>query len=271
MRAGFHLSAECLAGADAEAERVPRAPTRSTSMAAAKDASKRPTQAYRTPRSPQRTAVCLTGLWRAGSDLDRCRSHYLSSCVSNPTVFRIHSIQSSDGSRVFQQQWRQLLLCKQRIREHEESEGVRFARVLRTRPDVITYPLSLGSRPVREDVAYTYACFWTRSACLKVQLNDVWMAFGRTAFERLVTHDFAPVTSRERGKLCNFTGAVKDRLSFECWLHVQSARRKVALSWRPIGKHPGWILHRGSTPQKRVSLSRLNCSCTRARARDVRA
>ena len=82
-------------------------------------------------------------------------------------------------------------------------------------------------------------------------------------FERLVTHDFAPVTSRERGKLCNFTGAVKDRLSFECWLHVQSARRKVALSWRPIGKHPGWILHRGSTPQKRVSLSRLNCSCTR--------
>ena len=191
--------------------------------------------------------------------------------MSNPTVFRIHSIQSSDGSRVFQLQWRQLLLCKQRIREHEESEGVRFARVLRTRPDVITYPLSLASRPVREDVAYTYACFWTRSACLKVQLNDVWMAFGRTAFERLVTHDFAPVTSRERGKLCNFTGAVKDRLSFECWLHVQSARRKVALSWRPIGKHPGWILHRGSTPQKRVSLSRLNCSCTRARARDVRA
>ena len=196
MRAGFHLSAECLAGADAEAERVPRALTRSTSMAAAKDASKRPTQAYRTPSSPQRTAVCLTGLWRAGSDLDRCRSHYLSSCVSNPTVFRIHSIQSSDGSRVFQQQWRQLLLCKQRIREHEENEGVRFARVLRTRPDVITYPLSLGSRPVREDVAYTYACFWTRSACLKVQLNDVWMAFGRTALRaachaRLCTGDIS--------------------------------------------------------------------------------
>ena len=101
MRAGFHLSAECLAGADAEAERVPRALTRSTSMAAAKDASKRPTQAYRTPRSPQRTAVCLTGLWRAGSDLDRCRSHYLSSCVSNPTVLRIHSIQRAPTEQGF--------------------------------------------------------------------------------------------------------------------------------------------------------------------------
>ena len=216
--------------------------------------------------APQRTAVCLTGLWRAGSDLDHCRSQYLHSCVPSPTVFRIDSIRGANGSRVSQQQWRQLLLCKRRIREREEREGVRFMRVLRTRPDVITYPLNLAALPHRSDAAFTYACFWGRQACRKVELNDVHMAFSRTTFMRLVTPDFAPVKPREGRKLCNFTGAKKDWLSFECWLHVQSARRQIALRWMRIGAHPGWTLHRVSTHSRRQKLGRLNCACDPTRS-----
>ena len=164
-----------------------------------------------------RTAVCLTGLWRAGSDLDRCREQYLRTCVPNPTLFRIDSIRKPDGSRVSRQQWRQILQCKERINEHERSAGVRFSRVLRTRPDVITYPISLANLPNRPELVFTYGCFWRRKACAKVKLNDVHMSFSRATFEALFTHDEAPVTAREGRERCDFTGAVKDYQSFECW------------------------------------------------------
>lgn len=208
-------------------------------------------------------AVCLTGLWRAGSDLDRCRSQFLGFCVPNATVFRINSILGSNRSKVQKQQWRQIVLCEERIRKHELHFGVRFARVLRTRPDTITYPISVSHRslPNCDNIAWTYRCFWGPSACSKVQLNDVHMIFSRATFGRLATPDFAGVTPREGQSVCNFTGATKDYGSFECWLHVQAFRRNISLAWRSAGDHPSWILHRTSSPEKRQRLSRLNCAC----------
>lgn len=211
-----------------------------------------------------RVAVCLTGQWRAGSDLDGCRQVFLRTCFPEAdflTTFRIDSIR--DASRPFsatQQQLEQVRRCAQQIRSFERNTSApAFDHVLRIRPDTIPYAIPLPR--IRSHDIWTYRPFWTQpGANARVQLNDVFMWFGRKTFDRFFLSDQLSPRPSSPHTACNFTGSRKDRETFECWLHDRA--RGLNVTWRSLRNPSSWVLHRRTSRDRRARLARVRCKCT---------
>ena len=208
------------------------------------------------------TAVCLTGLWRTGTELDRCRNDFLSTCLYGVhPVFRVGSQHNMTNFTSTQHQALQLQQCDNMISRSPFATSI--VRVLRIRPDTITYAIPLWQLPNLLNVVYTYAPFWKGALeNEKVKLNDVFMLFHRATFRRLVQGDPWPVVGqREARQICNFTQRVPYEGSFECALHVQAHRKNLTINWRRAGQHPRDVLQYATSPNASHTRARLSARC----------
>ena len=212
--------------------------------------------------------MCLTGLWRNGTELDRCRDDFLRTCLDavHP-VFRVDSQYDMTNFTSTQQQALQLQLCDKMISRSPFATSI--VRVLRIRPDTITHAIPLWQLPNLPNVVYTYAPFWHGLENERVQLNDVFMLFHRALFRRLVQGEpWAVVSQREAHRICNFSQRVSYMGTFECALHVQARRKNLTIRWRRAGEHPSYVLH-PHLFAGRLAPPRINTSATNASQHDA--